>query len=278
MGGKDIMVEIKAVNHRFFEFSSRIPRTYGYLEEKIKGYVQQRVSRGKVDVNVTIYNVEGSDASVKINYDLAAQYVDALRGIQDELDLTDDLSLSSICRFSDIFVITKAEEDEEEIVQNVKTVLEEALDNFILMRQTEGERLKADLLNKLDSIRENVAKVEERSPKTVSEYRERLYQKMCEVLKDTRVDEQRILTEAAIFAEKVAVDEETVRLKSHIAQFGQILQSEEPIGRKLDFLVQEMNREANTIGSKAQDLLLAHLVVDIKSDIEKIREQIQNIE
>lgn len=162
--------------------------------------------------------------------------------------------------------------------QNVKTVLEEALAGFLAMRQTEGERLKADLLARLDAVSQNVAKVEERSPQTVSEYRERLYQKMCDVLKDTHVDEQRILTEAAIFSEKVAVDEETVRLKSHIAQFKTILQSDEPIGRKLDFLVQEMNREANTIGSKAQDLLLAHVVVDMKSDIEKIREQIQNIE
>lgn len=276
--GRDILVEIKSVNHRFFEFSARVPRVYGYLESQLKSYLQGKISRGKVDVGVTILTLEGIDANVEINHALVQSYVNALRSVKDEFDLTDDLSLSAISQFADIFTVRKNVEDEQVIWDSVRTVLDEALANFVRMREVEGEQMKADILSRLATIEERVAFVEERSPQTVEEYRNRLYAKMQEVLKDSKIEEQRILTEAAIYSEKIAVDEETVRLISHIKQFESILQSEEPIGRKLDFLVQELNREANTIGSKAQDIEIARIVVDIKSEIEKIREQIQNIE
>lgn len=276
--GRDILVEIKSVNHRFFEFSARVPRVYGYLESQLKSYLQGKISRGKVDVGVTVLTLEGIDANVEINHALVKSYVGALRSVKEEFGLTDDLSLSAISRFSDIFTVRKNVEDEQVIWDSVRTVLDQALANFVHMREVEGERMKEDILSRLQTIEERVAFVEERSPKTVEEYRGRLYAKMQEVLKDTKVEEQRILTEAAIYSEKIAVDEETVRLRSHIRQFESILASEEPIGRKLDFLVQELNREANTIGSKAQDIEIARVVVDIKSEIEKIREQIQNIE
>jgi len=278
VGGRDILFEIKSVNHRFFEFAARVPRVYGYLEEKLKSYIQGRISRGKVEVNLTIVNVDSGDTQVEINHPLAESYVNALRELNQTLNLRDDLSLMGIARFSDIFVVRKMEEDQEVVWQAVKQAADAALDGFIAMRETEGRRMKEDILFRLDAISEAVGKVEERSPQTVEEYRARLYNKLCEVLNDSRLDEQRILTEAAIFADKVAVDEETVRLKSHIAQFREILGSPEPVGRKLDFLVQEVNRETNTIGSKAQDVEIARIVVDMKAEIEKIREQIQNIE
>ena len=276
--GRDILVEIKSVNHRFFEFSARVPRVYGYLESQLKGYLQGKISRGKVEVGVTIVTLEGIDANVEVNHSLVKSYVDALRKVGYEFALRDDLSISSISRFSYIFTVRKNVEDEQVIWNSVRTVLDGALNNFLHMREVEGERMKQDILSKLETIGEKVSFVEQRSPQTVEEYRNRLYTKMQEVLQDTKVDEQRILTEAAIYSEKIAVDEETVRLRSHIKQFESILQSDEPVGRKLDFLVQELNREANTIGSKAQDLEIARVVVDIKSEIEKIREQIQNIE
>ncbi len=275
---RDILVEIKSVNHRFFEFSARLPRAYGFLEEKLKSYVQSRVSRGKVDVNVVVVNLDGSNTEVGVNRELAKGYLDALRGLAGEIGVEDDVKLSTLSRFSDIFIIRKAEEDEDELWNEVKGVASDALDNFMAMRAKEGEKLKADLLDRLESIEKSVGVVEGSSERLVSEYRERLYSRLSEVLADSKIDEQRILTEAAIFAEKTAVDEETVRLRSHIEQFRHILDSDEPVGRKLDFLVQEMNREANTTGSKIQDITVTRTVVSIKSDIEKIREQIQNIE
>lgn len=276
--GRDISVEIKSVNHRYFEFSSRISRAYGFLEEKMKSYVQGFISRGKVDVSVSIQTIEGSNTQVEINHELAKSYIEALRGLGKETGLTDDLSLSAIARFSDIFAVRKAEEDEEEIWAAVRTVADEAIEKFVAMRTKEGTKLEEDVLSRLVTIEGLVSKVEERSPQTVEEYRNRLYAKLSEVLKDNRVDEQRIVTEAAIFADRVAVAEETVRLRSHIEQFRHIISQNEPVGRKLDFLVQEFNREANTIGSKAQDVTIARVVVELKSEIEKIREQIQNME
>ena len=276
--GRDITVEIRSVNHRYFEFSSRTPRSYGYLDEKLKSYVQSQVSRGKVEVGVTILNLEGTGTSVRIDHQLAAAYLDALRGMGQELGLRDDIGITAMSRFGEIFTLTKTTEDEEAVWNSVRRVTDKALAAFVDMRQQEGLRLKEDLLGRLESIERNVALVEEQSPKTVEAYRARLYNKLSEVLGNTAIDEQRILTEAAIFAEKIAVAEETVRLGSHIQQFREILASGEPVGRKLDFLVQEFNREANTIGSKAQDAQVARIVVELKSDIEKIREQIQNIE
>lgn len=276
--GRNILVEIRSVNHRYFEFSSRVPRSYGFLESRLKNYLQGKLSRGKVDVNVSIQTVEGTTASVQVNQELAASYVQALRTLQEPLRLTDDLSLSTISRFSDIFTVTKETEDEETIWSDVLQAAEQASDRFVQMREAEGAKMKEDLEERLDFILRAVEKVEERSPKTVEEYRAKLYRKISEVLGNTQIDEQRILTEAAIYAEKIAVAEETVRLRSHIDQFRAIMEQAGPVGRKLDFLIQEFNREANTIGSKAQDIEIARVVVDIKSEIEKIREQIQNIE
>ncbi|MEG1965145.1 MAG: YicC/YloC family endoribonuclease [Oscillospiraceae bacterium] len=278
INGRDITVEVKSVNHRYFEFSSRIPRAYAYLEEKLKAYVQKSVSRGKIDVNVTIITVEGDNTDVEINHELASAYIKALRELGKREILNDDISLSTISRFSDIFAIRKTSNDEEQIWNDVKAVSDKALESFISMREAEGERMKTDVLSRLLLIEESVEKVEEKSIKTVEAYREKLFLKLKEVLDDRNIDEHRILTEAAIFAEKVAVDEETVRLKSHLKQCREILEYKEAVGRKLDFLVQEFNREANTIGSKAQDIEIARIVINIKSEIEKIREQIQNIE
>lgn len=276
--GRDILVEIKSVNHRFFEFSCRVPRAYGYLEEKLKSYLQTKISRGKVDVGVTVVTLEGATAQVEINHELAKSYTEVLRELGGRLGLQDDLSLSALARFSDIFTVRKGQEDEEVIWNGVKTVLDEAAERFVAMRAAEGDRLKEDCLNRLVSIEQAVGVIESRSPRVVEEYRERLYSRIKDVLSDTNIDEQRILTESAIFADKTAVAEETVRLRSHIAQFRDIMSHKEPVGRKLDFLVQEFNREVNTIGSKAQDIDIARVVVDVKSEVEKIREQIQNIE
>lgn len=276
--GRDILVEIKSVNHRYFEYNARVPRAYAYLEEKMKGLLNQSVSRGKIDVNISVYTTEGTDAQVEINRELAKGYVNALRSIKDELSLTDNLSLSSISRFSDVFLVTKKIEDEEVIWNTVKKVAQEALDSFIAMRIVEGERMFKDVKSRLIKLNEYVEEIEVLAPKTVSDYKEKLYNKIKEVLETKNIDEQRVLTEVAIFSEKIAVDEETVRLKSHLKQFNSLIESKEPIGRKLDFLVQEINREVNTIGSKCQDIAVTAIVVEMKSEIEKIREQIQNIE
>ena len=278
IGGKDITVEVKSVNHRFFEFSCKAPRVYGFLEEKFKNYIKEHIARGKVDVMVSIVTIDGISSEVEINHSLAKSYVDALRNLGNELRLDDDITLSSISRFSDIFTVRKAEEDEDLIWQSIKTVADKAIKSFIEMRSLEGEKMKQDLLSNISEIEKNVEVVEIKSPETVKAYREKLTTKINEVLSDVQADEQRIITEAAIFAEKVAVDEETVRLRSHISQFKDIINSGGSVGRKLDFLIQEFNREANTIGSKSQSADIAKVVVEIKSAIEKIREQIQNIE
>ena len=276
--GRDILVEIRSVNHRYFEFSSRIPRAYGYLDEKLKSFLQGKVCRGKVEAAVTINNIEGKDALIQVNKSIARGYIDALREANEELQLRDDLTLSNLLRFPDTFNIQKTVDDEEERWNAVSSVAAEALEKFIAMREAEGARLKNDVLTRSGFILENVSRVETLSPETVENYRNRLYQKLKEVLESTEVDMQRIVTEAAIFADKVAVDEETVRLRSHISQLEGLLESDEAIGRKLDFIVQEMNREVNTIGSKCQDVNITKIVVEMKSEIEKIREQIQNIE
>jgi len=278
LNGRDITVEIRAVNHRYYEFSSRLPRAYTFAEEKLKSLLQGRISRGKVEVSVQVQNVTAVSEKITANKEVIADYVAALREIKEELSLTDDLSLSAVMRLPDAFTVVKAEVDEEQLWENLKAVTEQALASFIGMRETEGERMKADISARLTTIEGNVDFIESRSPIIVGNYRKRLYDKMCEVLEGKNIDENRILLEAGIFSEKTAVDEETVRLRSHIAQFREMLESAEPIGRKLDFLVQEMNRETNTIGSKVQDIEVTKIVVDQKSEIEKIREQIQNIE
>ncbi len=278
LNGRDITVEIRAVNHRYYEFSCRIPRSMGFIEEKLKSLLNGKISRGKVEVSVLVSNTDAPDEKVSINREVVRDYITALRSVQEELSLNDDLSLSHIMRIPDAFTVVKEETDEEQLWGDIKTVAEQALGKFIAMREAEGERMKADLLARLDTIEGWVGVVEERSPIIVEEYRKKLFDRMTEVLNGANVDESRILLEAGIFSEKTAVDEETVRLRSHIAQFRTMLCGEEPVGRKLDFLVQEMNRETNTIGSKVQDIEVTRLVVDQKSEIEKIREQIQNIE
>lgn len=278
IAGRRTVFEIKAVNHRFFELQYRLPRGCGFLEETIKELLSGYVTRGKVDVYVSIEADDSVAADVRINHSLAAGYVNAMKELCEKYDLKDDISVSTITKYTDIFTVSKAPENEEQLSEIVKTAGRQALESFIAMREREGEKLKNDVLERGQHIISIVAEIEERSPQTVEEYRNKLYERLKEVLGDTTIDPQRMLTEAAIFADKTAVAEETVRLRSHFSQLEELLNRSEPIGRKLDFIVQEMNREANTIGSKVCDTELAHKVVDIKAEIEKIREQIQNIE
>ncbi len=274
----DIMVEIKSVNHRYYEFSSRLPRQYNYLDEKLKSLVKGNISRGKVEVSVTVNNLNGREANIKADRLLAEGYINALLEINADIGLDDDLKLSNLLRLPDIFNVQRETVDEDYIWSIVKQAAESAIEKFVVMRRNEGRAMKADLLEKLGNVESMLAEVERHAPETVENYRERLFQKLQEVLSEREIDEQRILMEAAVFAEKIAVDEETVRLHSHIKQFGELLDSDEPVGRKLDFLVQEINREINTIGSKAQNLEITKCVVNMKAEVEKLREQIQNIE
>lgn len=244
----------------------------------MKSFIKGSISRGKIEVNVTINNLNGKEASISIDKLMAAGYINALKTANEELHMTDDLTLSTLIKFSDIFNVQKIAEDEDKIWEDVCGVANDALMKFIDMRQTEGEHLKKDLIVKIQNNEEILKIIEKTAPLTAENYRNRLYAKLKEVLEDTNIDEQRILTEAAVFAEKIAIDEEIVRLKSHMKQFRELLETDEPVGRKLDFLVQEINREINTIGSKAQSLEITKCVVDMKSEVEKIREQIQNIE
>lgn len=278
IGNLTVTVEIKSVNHRFFEFSPKVYRAYSFLEEKLKSYLQQYISRGKVDCFVQIETDDIEDSVVQVNHSLAAGYINAFKEISEKYDLEMDDAFETLVSRSDIFTVRKAPADEEAIWETVCQVVSSAAKAFISMRELEGAKLKDDILLRADSIIKNVEFIESRSPETVREYNEKLKNRISELLADANVDEQRLLTEAAIFADKIAVAEETVRLRSHIDQLRMFFESEEPIGRKLDFLVQEINREANTIGSKASDIEIARRVIDIKSDIEKIREQIQNIE
>ena len=275
---KDILVEIRSVNHRYYEFNARVPRAYSYIEPKLKELLNGSIARGKVEVSVSVYHTEGADVNVKVNESVAKAYIDALRGSKDMFSLEDNIRLTDLMRIPDVFVVSKEMEDEDEVWEEIKEVTEIALDNFLKMRQVEGETIKNNILTKLDAIEETVYEIEKREPQLVEEYRTRLYEKLKEVLGKTEIDESRILTEAAIFADKTAVDEEMVRLHSHLAQFRNKLNSDKPVGRELDFLMQEMNREANTTGSKISDIAVTNLVVSIKSELEKVREQIQNIE
>lgn len=276
--GGDITVEIKSVNNRYLDASVKIPRVYSFLEESIKALVQKSISRGKVDVFVSINASQATNVKISVNTPMAQGYVNALRQLASDFDLSEEFSVSTLTRFSDVFIVEKQEEDEEEVKTAILAVVQEALDAFNAMREKEGKALENDLLEKSEGILRLVEKVEERSPITVEAYRTRLTAKLMEVLDGRQLDEARIIQEAAIYADKVAVDEETVRLRSHISQLRTMLSDGGVIGRKLDFLMQEMNREANTIGSKGNDVEQARNVVDIKSELEKIREQIQNIE
>ena len=276
--GRDISVEIRSVNHKYFDFSVRTSRGYSFVEDKIRNFVKERVSRGKIDVYVTILTVDETAAQVILNRSLAEGYIKALHELGAEFGLTDDITVSSVARYSDIFTVRRAEQDEDEIWNDLSGVLDEAVGHFVSMRETEGVKLRDDVMNRMEHILGVVERIEQLSPQTLENYKARLRAKIEELLGDASVDEQRLLTETAIFADKIAVDEETVRLRSHFDQMGKMLDSGEAVGRKLDFIVQEMNREANTIGSKCQNSDVAHMVVEIKAEIEKIREQIQNIE
>ncbi|MBR1762658.1 MAG: YicC family protein [Eubacterium sp.] len=276
--GYVITIELKSVNHRYFEFSSRIPRQYGFLDEKLKSYINSKVSRGKVDCFVGIEALDTDAAEVVVNKTLAFAYVKALKELSETYGLSEDYGAYSVARFSDVLVVKKSEEDEDALWNNVKTVCDDAVEKFNLMRLTEGEKLYNDIKSRGENIIDIVSFIEERSPQTVKEYNDKLVQRVSELIGDATLDEARIIQEVAIYADKVAVAEETVRLRSHIDQLNDFLESSEPVGRKMDFLIQEINREANTIGSKANDVEIARKVVEIKAEVEKIREQVQNIE
>ena len=278
LGGREITVELRSVNARYFEYSSRLPRTCAFLEDPLKRLTAEKVHRGKVELALTVQNVTASDAVVQADYALAESYRRALAALAQRLDVKDDVTVMALARFPDVLTQTAAPADPDALWADVSAVAGQALEAFVGMRAAEGAKLKADVESRLAVVEDLVGQIEQGSAGRVQAYTERLYARLQELLADRSIDEARILTEAALFADKTAIDEETVRLHSHVAQFREILQLEEPIGRKLDFLTQELNREANTIGSKCQDAALTRLVVTLKSEIEKIREQIQNIE
>ena len=276
--GRDITVEIKSVNSRYFEYSSRMPRGYSFLEDKLKKLVNGKIARGKAELNLTIVNVEAPDTVITPNIELARQYKAAMDEMARQLGMRNDVTLSGLCRFPDMFSAVHAEADEAELWQDVQAVAAAALENFVAMRAAEGAKLREDVLARLCTLEKDVGFIEQISAARVQKYTDKLYARLKELLDGRDIDDARILTEAAIFADKTAVDEETVRLRSHIRQYRDILALSEPVGRKLDFLTQELNRETNTIGSKCNELDITRVVVEMKGEIEKIREQIQNLE
>ncbi len=278
--GRDITVEVRSVNNRYLDCTVKMPRSFIFAEDAIKALVQKYASRGKVDVFITVESQGADETVVAVNEPLAKHYIDALSRLR-QLGgdvLGGEISVSELARLPDVLTVTKGEADLETISADLCAVLGQALAAYTAMRETEGRKLAEDIQRRLDTIGTITRLIEERSPQTVAEYRQKLMARMQEVLQSASIDESRILTEAAIFADKVAVDEETVRLRSHLSQLREMLQSGVPVGRKLDFLIQEINRESNTIGSKCSDLQIARDVVDLKAEIEKIREQVQNIE
>ncbi len=278
LNGRNIIFEIKGVNSRYFEYSSRLPRNLGFVDDELKKLISSSVFRGKVDIYLNVTVLEGSDYAVHPNVALAADYHKALSTIAAELGIENDVKATDMTRFGDIFVTQPHEEDLGELQKDILAVAQVALEKFVAMRKAEGQKMQSDMQSRLETLRTMVVFVEKDNDKRVSDYTERLHERLQEVLQDTTIDDSRMLTEAAIFADKTAVDEETVRLNSHLAQFEDILNAEGAVGRKLDFLTQEINREVNTIGSKCQDIEITQTVVEMKAEIEKIREQIQNIE
>ena len=274
----NITIELKSVNNRYLDASVRLPRNFLFAEDTVKSVVQKHISRGKVDVFVSVDSSSSSDLTVKVNEALLKGYIDAIAHIAEEYGLHNDLSALSASRFPEVLSVEKKELDADAISAGISEIAERALADFDQMRLREGEKLRDDVLSKLETIDGLVTQIEQESPRTVADYRARLEAKMNEVLGSSGIEESRILTEAAIFADHIAVDEETVRLRSHMSQLRQMINGSSPTGRKIDFLIQEFNREANTIGSKCQSSDIAHVVVDLKAEIEKIREQIQNIE
>ena len=276
---RDITVEVRSVNNRYLDCTVKMPRMYTFAEDAIKSCVQKAISRGKVDVFISVDASAADVAKVTVNRELAAGYVSALRELAEVCGSENfQVGPETLSRFPDVLTVTKADEDLESVSADLCAVLEEALAAYNTMRAVAGAKLAEDIGNRLTAIETYTGQVEERSPQTVAEYRAKLTARMQEVLQSTTIDAQRILTEAAIYADKVAVDEETVRLRSHVAQLRTMLASDEPMGRKMDFLIQEVNRESNTIGSKCNDVAIAQLVVNLKAEVEKMREQVQNIE
>ena len=278
VAGFAITIELRSVNNRYLDLGIKLPRGFLFAESEIKNYIQKKVSRGKLDFFLTLDSAESDQTRIRVNTRLAEAYRNAITGIGETLELPAPVSALDIARFPDVLSLEKEELDQGAFLEQLFPLLDTALDDFNAMRTREGETLAEDLLQKADHIEELVLAVERQAPKTVSAYRERLEAKLREVLADTSAAEERVIAEAAIFADRVATDEETVRLHSHLSQFRKLMEEGSPIGRKLDFLIQEFNREANTIGSKCQDSEIAYLVVELKSEIEKIREQVQNIE
>ena len=278
VNGREFTVEIRSVNNRYLDCTVKLPRSFSFAEEAVKAAVKTAVSRGKVDVYISVRSETEADVQVTLNKPVLEGYLAAMRQMVSDYGVRDDISVSTLSRMSDIFVVDKPKADEDQLKADLLSVVDKALAAYDAMRVTEGLALENDLRSRAATILELVAQVEEQNPKTVSDYRKRLEEKMREVLENKSIDESRILTEAAIFADKVAVDEETVRLRSHLEQMDEMLRGNGGIGRKLDFLLQEMNREANTTGSKCTDVKVARIVVDIKAELEKIREQTQNIE
>jgi len=275
---RKIVFDIRSVNHRYCDVTVKVPRAYGYLEDKIREYVSSNVSRGKIEVFLYVENYTSSDKEITIDHVLAENYYSVLKELKETYALRNDIGLSDLTRFSDIFVTRQQEEDKDKAWEMVLSCLKPAVEDFVATRIREGERLKENLLERADAIKSYVAEIKERAPEIVKEYEVRLRSRIDELLGDFKADEGKILTEVGIMADKVCIDEELVRLSSHFEELEKILSLSEPVGRKLDFLVQEINRETNTIGSKANDFNLAKTVVEIKSEIEKLREQIQNIE
>ena len=278
VNGREFTVEIRSVNNRYLDCTVKLPRSVSFAEEAVKAAVKAAVSRGKVDVFISIRSETEADVQVTLNKPVLEGYLAAMRQMVSDYGVKDDISVSTLSRMSDVFVVDKPKADEDQLKADLLSVVDKALEAYDAMRVAEGLALENDLRSRAATILELVSQVEEQNPKTVSDYRKRLEEKMREVLENKSIDESRILTEAAIFADKVAVDEETVRLRSHLEQMDEMLSGNGGIGRKLDFLLQEMNREANTTGSKCSDVKVARIVVDIKAELEKIREQTQNIE
>ncbi len=278
INGREFTVEISSVNNRYLDCSVRLPRMFSFAEDTVKQIVKQYVSRGKVEVHISVRSETAEDTKLTLNGPVVEGYLSAMRQMVDTYGVKDDISVSTISRLPEVFIMEKAKADEEALQNDLMNVLQLALENYNTMRTTEGAALDQDLRSRGNTILEFVSQVEAGNAQTVVDYRNRLEAKLREVLANTAIDESRILTEAAIFADKVAVDEETVRLRSHLQQMNTMLDEGGAMGRKLDFLLQEMNRETNTIGSKCTDVVLARIVVDIKAELEKIREQTQNIE
>ena len=276
---RDITVEVRSVNNRYLDCTVKMPRMYAFAEDAVKKHVQQAVSRGKVDVFITVDATAADVSKVEVNRELAAQYAAALGELAAVCGAEGyKIAPETLARFPDVLTVTKEDEDLEAVSADLCAVLDEALTAYNTMRAVEGKKLAEDIAGRLDAIETYTGQVEARSPETVAEYRAKLTARMEEVLQSTTIDPQRILMEAAIYADKVAVDEETVRLRSHVAQLRTMLESDEPMGRKMDFLIQEVNRESNTIGSKCNDVAIAEMVVGLKAEVEKMREQVQNVE